>query len=244
MVQLSIDTCNSLCAVALSRWQNERLQIIAEDTQDPGRGHAEILVGQIARLLAANGLRAADLQRIAVTTGPGSFTGQRVGLATARVLSASLNIEAVGVGVLDALLRQAAGQSDSARTLCAVCDARRDAAYVKAADRDGTVRIEASLIPVSDLAARIDALPQPLCLIGSGVSLADAAAGTGAARSQGRQRLETAFPDIATIAELGHNMSAAENPARPLYLRGADAKPQSAKHVLRPAATDHHEVSL
>ena len=81
MIQLSIDTCNSLCAVALSRWQNDRLQLVAKDTRDLGRGHAEVLIGQIAQLLAESGLRAADLQRIAVTTGPGSFTGQRVGLA-------------------------------------------------------------------------------------------------------------------------------------------------------------------
>tara|TARA_R110002167_G_scaffold14734_16_gene59410 strand:+ start:3828 stop:4556 length:729 start_codon:yes stop_codon:yes gene_type:complete len=242
MIQLSIDTCNSLCAVALSRWQNDRLQLVAKDTRDLGRGHAEVLIGQIAQLLAESGLRAADLQRIAVTTGPGSFTGQRVGLAAARVLSASLNIEAVGVGVLDALVRQAAGQNPSAQTFCAICDARRDAAYVKAVDRDGTVRIKASLIQVSDLAAQIDILPEPLCLIGSGVSLVEAA--TGVAPSQDRKCLDIAFPDIATIAELGHTMNAADNPAKPLYLRGADAKPQSAKHVLRPAATDHHEVSL
>lgn len=232
MVQLSIDTCNALCAVAVSRWEDGRIQLVAQNTQDLGRGHAEVLTGQIATLLSSSGLVPADIDRIAVTKGPGSFTGQRVGLATARVLAATLKIDAIGVGVLDAMLLEARALNRESHAFCAINDARREAAYVKAVDNSGTVLIDDSLIPVDALADALAALPVPLCLIGSGVSLLPA-------ENAGDQIIiDTALPNIHSIAELGHTLAVETNPAEPLYLRGADAKPQSAKHVLRPTAQD------
>ncbi|MEH6727475.1 MAG: tRNA (adenosine(37)-N6)-threonylcarbamoyltransferase complex dimerization subunit type 1 TsaB [Hyphomicrobiales bacterium] len=237
MVQLSIDTCNALCAVALSKWEDGRLLLVAQDTLNPGRGHAEILTGQIADLLLANGLKPADIDRIAVTKGPGSFTGQRVGLAAARVLAATLKIDAVGVDVLDGLLLEARSHNHDARSFCAINDARRGAAYVKAVDRNGTVLIEDSLVPVDALAETLATLPKPLCLIGSGAELLASAA------PADWHIIDTALPDIASIAELGHTLDADTNPAEPLYLRGADAKPQSGKHVLRSATKQQFKAS-
>jgi len=237
MVQLSIDTCNALCAVALSKWEDGRLLLVAQDTLNPGRGHAEILTGQIADLLVSNGLKPADIDRIAVTKGPGSFTGQRVGLAAARVLAATLKIEAVGVDVLDGLLLEARSHNDNAHSFCAINDARRGAAYVKAVDQNGTVLIEDSLIPVEALAETLAALPSPLCLIGSGAELLESA------ERADLQIIDIALPDIASIAELGHTLSPETNPPEPLYLRGADAKPQSGKHVLRSAPKEQAKAS-
>ncbi|MGJ8532151.1 MAG: tRNA (adenosine(37)-N6)-threonylcarbamoyltransferase complex dimerization subunit type 1 TsaB [Alphaproteobacteria bacterium] len=232
MVQLSIDTCNALCAVAVSKWEDGRVQPIAQNTQDLGRGHAEVLTGQIAKLLSSSGLVPADIDRIAVTKGPGSFTGQRVGLSAARVLAATLKIDAIGVGVLDALLLEARALNRDSLAFCAINDARRGAAYVKAVDNSGTVLIDDSLIPVDALPDAVAALPVPLCLIGSGLSLLPAE------NAEDQMIIETALPNILSIAELGHTLAVETNPAAPLYLRGADAKPQSAKHVLRPAAQD------
>lgn len=237
MVQLSIDTCNALCAVAFSKWEDGRLQIIAQNTQDLGRGHAEVLTGQIATLFSTSGLAPADIDRIAVTKGPGSFTGQRVGLAAARVLAATLKIEAIGVGVLDALLLEAREQSRDSQAFCAINDARRGAAYVKAVDNLGTVLINDSLMPVEALPGALAALPIPLCLIGSGLSLLTAE------HTGNWHSIDTALPNIASIAKLGHTLAVEASPAEPLYLRGADAKPQSAKHVLRPAVQDHGRSS-
>lgn len=203
--------------------------MIAQDTLAPGRGHAEILTGQIADLLSSCKLKPADINRIAVTKGPGSFTGQRVGLATARVLASTLQIDAVGVDVLDALLLEARLQSRDAGCWCAINDARRGSAYVKAMGRNGTVLIEDSLIATDSLGQTLATLPVPLCLIGSGTALVDA---TDRANCQ---VIDTALPGIESIAELGHMLNADANPAEPLYLRGADAKPQTAKHVLRPS---------
>lgn len=237
MVQLSIDTCSALCAVAVSRWEDGRIQLVAQNTQDLGRGHAEVLTGQIATLLSSNGLAPTDIDRIAVTKGPGSFTGQRVGLATARVLAATLKIDAIGVGVLDALLLEARALNRDSQALCAINDARRGAAYVKAVDNSGAVLIDDSLIPVDALPGALAALPMPLCLIGSGISLLDA--GNARAENAGNWHfIDTMLPGILSIAELGHTLAVETNPAEPLYLRGADAKPQSAKHVLRPAAQE------
>ncbi len=203
--------------------------MIAQDTLAPGRGHAEILTGQIADLLASCGLKPADIHRIAVTKGPGSFTGQRVGLAAARVLAATLQIDAIGVDVLDALLLEARSQDPDARCCCAINDARRGSAYVKAVDNNGTVLLEDSLIATVSLGETLATLPVPLCLIGSGTALVETAG------PANWQVIDTALPGIASIAELGHTLDTDANPAEPLYLRGADAKPQSAKHVLRPS---------
>lgn len=237
MIQLSIDTCNAFCAVALSRWEDGQLQLMAQDTQDLGRGHAEVLTGQIASLLSSADLTAADINRLAVTKGPGSFTGQRVGLATARVLAATLKIDAVGVGVLDALLLEARVKHHNAQAFCAINDARRDAAYVKAVDKNGTVLIDASLISIAALPGALANLPAPLCFIGSGTSLLPVR------NADDWHTIDTALPDIASIAELGHTLTIETNPAEPLYLRGADAKPQSAKHVLRAATRTHDDLS-
>lgn len=233
MVQLSIDTCNTHCAVALSKWEDDRLVLVAKDTLDLGRGHAEVLIGQIADLLASISLSPADIDRIAVTRGPGSFTGQRVGLATARVLAATLKIDVVGIGVLDALLLEATARHHNAKAFCAINDARRGAVYVKAVDHSGTVLIDDSLILLDALPDALAELPTPLCLIGSGLSLLRPMHGVD------WLLIDAALPEITSIAQLGHTLTVAENPAEPLYLRGADAKPQSAKHVLRPAKPDH-----
>lgn len=241
MVQLSIDTCNSQSAVALSRWESGQLQLVAQDVQHPGRGHAEILTVQIGALLGTCNLKPADIGRIAVTKGPGSFTGQRVGLAAARVFAASLVIDAVGVGVLDALLLEATMKNSSALAFCAINDARRGAAYIKALDQNGGVLIDDQLIPVDSLSDTLAALPTPLCLIGSGLSLLMVP------NVEKWRCIETSLPDIASVARLGHMLNPGEHPAEPLYLRGADAKPQSAKHVLRSplrVGSDHSGATL
>lgn len=118
---LAIDTSGSRLQLALARqgWGDTLVEEIA-------KGHAEILFDRIASLLARHDLAYADLSRIAVTTGPGSFTGLRIGIAAARGLGLSLDLPVIGVPNLLALSLSAQSGPVDIRL-----DARRDEFYVQ-----------------------------------------------------------------------------------------------------------------
>jgi tRNA threonylcarbamoyladenosine biosynthesis protein TsaB len=122
---LAFDTATPSTAVALVSGAGR-----SELRHDPEPGerpqHASQLLALAARLLDEAGLAFADLDRIAVGTGPGTFTGLRIGVATARALAQATGAELVGVSTLRAL---ASAAGDEATTL-AVLDARRGEAFV------------------------------------------------------------------------------------------------------------------
>lgn len=93
---LSIDTSNALCLVALSH----EGQITFSVTEQP-RQHARRILPMIAELLAARKLRSADLDAIAVVSGPGSFTGLRIGAGVAQGLAFGAGIPVIGVSALE-----------------------------------------------------------------------------------------------------------------------------------------------
>ena len=101
---LAIDTALDACSVAVVSGP----RIVAE-TDVIGRGHAERLVAMIEAVMAKADCGFSDLDRIAVTVGPGSFTGIRVGLATARGLALAAGKPLVGVLTLDAMVQGTQG---------------------------------------------------------------------------------------------------------------------------------------
>ncbi len=121
MIVLGIDTATSATAVALRLSDGS----VSEARDDPPAGahpgHATRLLGMAAELLDGAGISARELDRIAVGSGPGAFTGLRVGVATARGLAQSLDAELVPVASLAALART----GPAGRPLLAVIDARR-----------------------------------------------------------------------------------------------------------------------
>ena len=98
-------------------------QLLAERTLDAARGSAATLAPAIRELLADVQWRAADVQVVAVAAGPGSFTGLRIGVMTAKTLAYALGADCIAVDTLDVIARQA---PDDARPLWAVLDAGRD----------------------------------------------------------------------------------------------------------------------
>ena len=117
---LAIDTAFERCSAGLLDMDARRMLARAEP--EIGKGHAERLMGVVAEVLTEAGASYADLGRIAVAVGPGSFTGLRVGVAAARGLSLALAVPAVGIGTLDAL---AAPHIGTGSPILAVLDARR-----------------------------------------------------------------------------------------------------------------------
>ncbi len=112
MIMLGFDTATPATAIGLRLADGSVVQ--ARDDPGPGErpGHATRLLPLAAKLLAGAGLRWGDLDRIAVGLGPGTFTGLRIGVASARGLAQSLAVELVGVSSLRALAQAAARRGD------------------------------------------------------------------------------------------------------------------------------------
>jgi tRNA threonylcarbamoyladenosine biosynthesis protein TsaB len=122
MLILALDSSTRIGSVALRRDGVP----VAEYTLSVQRTHAERLLPAAHRILEDAGLVPADVEAVAVTTGPGSFTGLRIALATAKGLAYALGRPLVGVSTLEALAYGVSGWADF---LCPLLDARRGEAY-------------------------------------------------------------------------------------------------------------------
>ncbi len=143
MIVLGFDTATPATAVALL--DDARPDDVAERRHVPAPGdrpgHASELLALAAELLADAGLAFADVERIAVGLGPGTFTGLRIGVATARALAQATGAELVGVSTLRALAAVAERDAPSGAGVLAVIDARRGEAFA-AGWRDGEPVLE------------------------------------------------------------------------------------------------------
>jgi tRNA threonylcarbamoyladenosine biosynthesis protein TsaB len=206
MLVLGLDTCLSSCSVAVL--DGER--VLASAREVMARGHQERLAPMARQVMAEAGLGFDRLERIAVTVGPGSFTGLRVGIAFAKGLSLALDLPAVGVGTLEAL----AAESDG--LVFPAIDARRGQLYLQAFE-DGRALMAPDALPAEVAAARIAELSQgrPFTLVGSGAALlADFAPSAAVVAAEGA--------DARHVARLAAGRDPA--PLKPLYLRAPDAK--------------------
>ena len=143
---LAIDTAAPRLQLALLRADGG----VDMSIDDIAQGHAELLFSRLAALLDRNRLTYADLTRIAVTTGPGSFTGLRIGLSAARGLGLALNVPVLGIPSLLALSLNA--QCDPVAVLL---DARRDEAYFQAFSGPGIAIGAPALLPTAEARARV-----------------------------------------------------------------------------------------
>ena len=143
---LAIDTAAPRLQLALWR---EPDSVIAR-SEDMPTGQAERLFPALAELLAEAGIAYADLTRIAVTTGPGSFTGLRIGLSAARGLGLALGIPVLGIPSLLALSLTAQCQP-----VAVLLDARRDEAYFQTFSGPGLAIGQPALLPMAEARARV-----------------------------------------------------------------------------------------
>ncbi|MBJ7577276.1 tRNA (adenosine(37)-N6)-threonylcarbamoyltransferase complex dimerization subunit type 1 TsaB [Devosia sp. MC532] len=126
---------------------------------DIAKGHAEILFARLDTLLSRNNVSNADIERIAVTTGPGSFTGLRIGLSAARGLGVARKIPVLGIPSLLALsLTVASGP------VAIFLDARRDEAYFQTFSAPGVPETPVRLLPLEEARA---AIPDEATLVDS-----------------------------------------------------------------------------
>ncbi len=227
---LAFDTCLGAVSVAVRR-RDEQGALSAHDAcEHLAVGHAERLLPMIDRVMAAAGLAFDRLARIAVTIGPGGFTGLRVGVSAARALALATGAPVVGMSSL-ALLAAGAdarlGESRAGRALVVAVDARRSALFVQMFGGDGaSVLSDAAVSTVAEAAALLPA--GPLVIVGSGAAALAAAAA--------RADVEAALPDLQPharyLADLAPGLPLM-NRVIPLYLRPADAKPSSVPPLAR-----------
>jgi tRNA threonylcarbamoyl adenosine modification protein YeaZ len=219
MILLAIDTAASLCAACIYDAATGRE--VGREVLDIGKGHAERLIGVVDSALGQAGITYKDLDRVGVSIGPGSFTGVRVGVATARGFALALGIPAMGVDTLEALASEAQAKFPDRAVLAAI-DGRRGDLYGAVHGPDGVILSTPAAISVAEavsLADRRDA-----ALAGNG---ADAILAAAEGKTPFDTGLRGATADIACYARLAAAREATGDKPRPLYLRGADAKPQS-----------------
>lgn len=221
MTLLALDTTQAACSVALA---DDAGAILAAERELIERGHAEALVPMLDRVLRAAGCGIGAVSRVAVTVGPGSFTGVRVGLAAARALVLATGAEGLGFTAFEALAAAtlSAEPGVAGRHVLAVMDARRGQVYAQAfAVAEGE---SAPLEPVGEpYVGPVDGLAPGARLPGLTV--------VGGGRDLVLDAFELAdvpgvpyAPDAAALAWL----AATGQPPRdltPLYLRAPDAKP-------------------
>lgn len=212
MTLLAIDTALGACSVAIIKDDG----VLAHRFVLMERGHAEALGPMVEEAMAQAGLSFAAIERLAVTTGPGTFTGQRVGLAFMRGLRVALRRPLVGITTLAAMAEQAKAQSGLG-VAAALHDAKRDEVYLQHSSA-----AEAAIVPFESAIETLARERQPLALAGT-------AAPAAAARLANAVLSDIRQPDALWVAKLARRLPAQDGPPKPLYLRAPDAKPPSPK---------------
>jgi len=217
MLILAIDTALDACAAGVLDTDAGRL--IARESLAMKRGHAEALMPLIARVIEASGIGFAALDRIAVTTGPGSFTGLRVGLSAARGIALAASKPVVGVTTLSAYAAPIVSRDGGSPIISAI-DARHDHVYFQVVSGNGRPLIEPRIAPIEEaLAASRFGAPH---LLGNAANIL-AQRWPENAPPPVAVDMQPA-PDIAWVGWLGAAASPVAALARPFYLRAPDAK--------------------
>jgi tRNA threonylcarbamoyladenosine biosynthesis protein TsaB len=206
---LAVDTALGACSVALLQNQN----VLAHIFEPMERGHAERLAPMVEE--AMKGVDFSSLDRLAVTIGPGTFTGQRVGLAFMRGLRLALRLPLTGVTSLEAMAAAAQAETSLLKAAC-IHDARRDEAYLLLRQGE-TVEQKPVVLPFQEAVEQIRAFG-PCVVAGTGAKPSLEALGKGFTLSAVRQ------PDALWVARLAARKPVSQDAPGPLYLRAPDAK--------------------
>jgi tRNA threonylcarbamoyladenosine biosynthesis protein TsaB len=208
---LAVDTALGGCSVALLEGGN----VLAHIFEAMDRGHAERLAPMVDETMKQAGMAFAALDRLAVTTGPGTFTGQRVGLAFMRGLRLVLRLPLTGVTTLETIAARAMAETKKTRA-AVIHDARRQEAYLLLQDGETIVQQPTVLL----FAEAIDRIRDfgACALAGTGAAMAAESLGDDFTLSTIRQ------PDALWVARLAQNRPVSQTVPGPLYLRAPDAK--------------------
>jgi tRNA threonylcarbamoyladenosine biosynthesis protein TsaB len=219
VIILAVDTALGACSAALL----SDGRVLAHEHREMARGHAEALAPMVEDVMRRAACAFSEVERIGVTTGPGTFAGQRVGLAFARALALALKKPAIGVTTLDVMAAEALSRADAPRWAAAAADAKRGEIYLGARTADASL-LEPVLIPLSEAPSRLASFAgrngPALVLAGTA-----AEALVPLLRSSGLAPTDSLIrqPDAIFVARLAA-VAPEGPPPKPLYLRPPDAK--------------------
>lgn len=151
---LQIETATTSCSVALAL----NGEVIAVKELNERNIHASHITLFIEEVMAAAGRSLRELDAVAVSMGPGSYTGLRIGVSTAKGLCYALDIPLIAINTLDAMASAKAQQGDSRTLYCPMIDARRMEVYLAVYDSEGNtiLPVEAKIIEGNSFAEMLD----------------------------------------------------------------------------------------
>lgn len=216
---LALDTSGDACSVALYDAAAE--EILAQERVLIERGHAEILFSQITRVTEQAGTMLKAIDRFAVTIGPGTFTGVRIGLAAARGFALAAKKPLIGVGSLEVVARGA--DAPESAMIVAAFDARRGELYVQAFHGGKAVFEPVAATSANAAAAIVEAsIGRDVFIAGTGAEILRAALVAQNARAE--IAAGEALPRADILARLAAKRPETSGSVMPLYLRAPDAK--------------------
>jgi len=223
---LAIDTALAACSAAVL--DTELPGALASESVPMVRGHAEALMPLVADLMRRADLTFTNIDRVVVTTGPGSFTGLRVGIAAARGIALAADKPAVGVSTLSAYAAPHLAEDDTTPVIAAI-DARHDHVYLQVFGPAGRVVLAPRLAALGDAVRAASEAPSRI--VGSAAqTIADRLPSGAPAPLRVDPR---DAPDIVWVARMGAVLPEGQSPPKPQYLRAPDAQPQNAAQLPR-----------
>jgi tRNA threonylcarbamoyladenosine biosynthesis protein TsaB len=228
MLVLALDTSMAACSVCV--YDAAPGIALASRHEFMDRGQAEALAPMVQETMASAGVVFKDLARIAVTTGPGTFTGVRIGLAMARGLGVALNIPMTGINSLAAI---ACNETAGDLPIVVAVDARANEIYFAAYDTSGHELTAPVVVPLAE-AHRF--MPnRPARILGTAADLL-----LDKMDVQKHMRSDAGdLPIAANFVKLAASVPPSSVPPEPLYLRPPDVKPQATRisfSMIGPAA--------
>lgn len=221
---LALEAAGASCSVAV--WHDG--VVLVEDTRAMQRGQSEQLVPMVQRAMGQARIPWQSLDAIAVTSGPGGFTGVRIGLAAAQGLALAWDLPVITLSCFDAVRASLPPDEPGMRWLLMLIEAKRAEVYVQLCKPDGALHLGPVLIGEQDL---VQALPaEPFLLAGDA-----AAARVESLRAAGLDVRLSRAPTLLSAAVVASLAAQRPLPARPwplpapLYLRGADTTLAKAK---------------
>jgi tRNA threonylcarbamoyladenosine biosynthesis protein TsaB len=219
---LAVDTATEICGIGLSADGRSRMELIL----DQGMTHTKVLMEGIHALLALAETAPSDLDALAVTRGPGSFTGLRIGISAMKGMAHALGIPLLGVSSLEVLARQA---PEGDTLVCPMIDARRREVYWSLYRRseEGLKQVHPERVgPADDALDEVDA---PCLFIGNGARLYTAMLKERRQDAVFMAEIALNIPRPALVASLAEKrMTAGQQEDilqfRPVYLRESDAE--------------------
>src|SRR3954447_21451704 len=193
---LAIDTALGACSVAVL--DTDLATVVASESTVMSRGHAEAIMPMIARVMDQAGFDFSNLDRIAVTTGPGSFTGLRVGIAAARGIALATGRPAIGLTTLSGFAAPHIAEDDT-KSVVAVVDARHDHVYLQVFGPGGRTLVPARIAPLRE-AVRA-AMSGTVRIVGNAANLM--AMSLSSTQSPPELVEQRPAPDIVWVARLG-----------------------------------------